>query len=163
MARTQASAGTSARGAQGASTDLDDLNRLLRDELSAVETYRQALDKNRDAFENDARFRELSQMHEDHQQAAAELRQLIQQMGGSPVDDSGAWGTWANTVMGTARLFGDKAALKALKEGEESGIKDYQQVMQERGAARELQSVLTSAMSKTQQHIRLLDRMIDAV
>jgi len=105
--------------------DVDELDQLLRGELSAIDTYRQALDRNRDQYGGDARFAELEQMLRDHEQAAAQLRNMIRSMGGTELDDSGAWGTWANTVMGTAKLFGDKAALKALKEGEESGIKDY--------------------------------------
>ena len=109
--------------------DVDNLNRLLRDELSAVETYRQALDKNRDEYGNDARFQQLAAMLHDHEQAATQLRSMIAHLGGTPSDDSGAWGTWANTVMGTATLFGDKSALKSLKEGEQSGIEDYEKLL----------------------------------
>lgn len=50
----------------------------------------------------------------------------MQALAETPVHDSGAWGEWAKLVMGTAKLLGDKAALKALKEGEESGLKEYQ-------------------------------------
>ena len=39
-----------------------DLNVLLRDELSATETYRQALDKIRDEHGQDARFQQLVEM-----------------------------------------------------------------------------------------------------
>lgn len=65
------------------------------------------------------------------------------------------------TVMGTAKLLGDKAALKALKEGEESGVKQYQAVSQDpdspdRGANR------TEIMSRHQAHVRRLDVLIDA-
>jgi hypothetical protein len=45
--------------------------------------------------------------------AADRLKTEIQRLGGTSVDDSGAWGTWSKIVMATARLFGDKAALKA--------------------------------------------------
>lgn len=139
---------------------IDDLNKLLRDELSATETYRQALDKLGDEFGQDPRFRQLTQMLQDHEQAATQLRALIRQMGGEASNDSGAWGTWSNTVMGAARLLGDKAALKALKEGEESGLKDYR-TMQERTPS-DLREVFAAIISKEQEHVRQLDRLIEA-
>lgn len=139
---------------------IEDLNKLLRDELSATETYRQALSKLHDEFGQDPRFNQLMQMLQDHEQAATQLRALIRQMGGEASNDSGAWGTWSNTVMGAARLLGDKAALKALKEGEESGLKDYR-TAQERSTS-ELRDVFAAIISKEQEHVRQLDRLIDA-
>jgi rubrerythrin len=139
---------------------IDDLNKLLRDELSATETYRQALDKIRDDYGQDARFQELARMLRDHEQAAQELRQQIRQLGGTESQDSGGWGTWSNTVMGAARLLGDKAALKALKEGEESGIKDYHSVLDR--APPEMTGMIRSIVSREQEHVQQLDRLIDA-
>lgn len=139
---------------------IDDLNKLLRDELSAAETYRQALDKMRDDYGSDGRYQDLMRMLHDHEQAAGQLRQQILQLGGTPSSDSGAWGTWSNTVMGAARLLGDKAALKALKEGEESGIKDYRSVMDRVPA--EVAGMFSTIVSQEQQHVRQLDRMIEA-
>ncbi|HEY1325594.1 MAG TPA: DUF2382 domain-containing protein [Casimicrobiaceae bacterium] len=159
--RTVASRPAAGMAGSTADFDDDDLNGLLRGELSAIETYRQALDKNRDQYGQDARFGQLEQMMRDHEQAASQLRTLIRQAGGSETRDSGAWGTWANTVMGTARLFGDKAALKALKEGEESGIDDYRECI-DGGVPQEMKNALMSIVSKAQQHVSELDRLIDA-
>jgi bacterioferritin (cytochrome b1) len=138
---------------------IDDLNKLLRDELSAAETYRQALDKMRDDYGQDGRYQDLMRMLHDHEQAAEQVRRQVLQLGGTPSNDSGAWGTWSNTVMGAARLLGDKAALKALKEGEESGIKDYRSVMDR---VPEMAGVFSPIVSQEQQHVRQLDRMIEA-
>jgi len=147
--------------ANAGGVDVDDLNRLLRDELSAIETYRQALDKNRAQYGQDARFQQLAAMLHDHEQAASQLRGMIGQLGGTPSNDSGAWGTWAHTVMGTAKLFGDKSALKSLKEGEESGIKDYEQLLQDNGVSPTIRNAFTSICSKEKEHVRTLDRLID--
>ena len=106
----------------------NDLNECLRGELSAIETYHQALEKNRKQYGEETRFQQLASMLKDHQEAAMRLRRLIEGLGGTPSNDSGAWGTWSKTVMGAAKLLGDKAALKALKEGEESGIKRYDDI-----------------------------------
>lgn len=150
---------TSGGATAGGAIDADDLNTVLRDELSATETYRQALDKNRDEYGNDARYQQLAQMLRDHEQAATQIRNLIVRRGGTASDDSGAWGTWSNAVMGTARLFGDKAALKALKEGEESGIKDYEALLRD-GSPSEVRSVVSSIVAREQEHVRELDRLI---
>ena len=141
---------------------VDDLNRVLRGELSAMETYRQALDKIRDEYGQDTRFQQLTQMLHDHEQAAQQLRAKIRQLGGTESTDSGAWGTWSKTVMGTAKLLGDKAALKALKEGEESGIKDYRALLQDRTPPEEIGALVAPIVSREQEHVQQLDRLIEA-
>jgi uncharacterized protein (TIGR02284 family) len=147
------------------STDtlLHDLNKLLRGELSATETYHQALDKISDEYGNDAKFQQLAQMQRDHEQAVRELRGLIERLGGTPSNDSGPWGTWSNTVMGAARLFGDRAALNALQNGEKSGLNDYQDVIQGDRTPDELRHALRPFMTRNQEHIQQLEQMIDAV
>jgi uncharacterized protein (TIGR02271 family) len=157
----QATASSRAAQQRG-KADVDGINRLLRDELSAIETYRQTLDRNRSQYGKDPRFAQLTQLLHDHEQHASQLRDIIRQVGGNESNDSGAWGTWANTVMGTAKLFGDKAALKALKEGEESGLQDYQDALRDDDVAGDARNVLASIVSKQQEHIRVLDRMMDA-
>ena len=97
------------------------LNELLRGEISAAETYRLAIDKAADsANANDGLLRGIQ---EEHGRAAQGLRARIRELGGEATDSSGAWGVWAKTVQGTMNVFGDQASLKALKEGEEHGLK----------------------------------------
>lgn len=148
----------------GVSSDevVDDLNELLRGELSATETYRQALDKIRDQYGHDAKFQQLAGMQRDHEQMAGELRSMVQQYGGTPSNDSGAWGTWSNTVMGAARLLGDKAALSALLSGEKSGIEDYQEALQREYTPDQVRHALRNRMLRSQEHIQQLEQMIAA-
>jgi uncharacterized protein (TIGR02284 family) len=138
----------------------DDMNKLLRGELSAIETYHQALEKERADFGQAAEFQQLSSILRDHQQAVDRLKTEIQRTGGTPVDDSGAWGTWSKIVMATAKLFGDKAALKALKEGEESGLQEYQEVLQDTDTPTEVKPVINSLLARQQAHIRTLDELM---
>src|SRR5919106_1023274 len=66
------------------------------------------------------------EIQEEHGRAAQAIRDRIRELGGEPSDSSGAWGAWAKLVEGTASVFGgDSGSLKALKEGEEHGLKDY--------------------------------------
>ena len=118
----------------------DPLNSLLRGELSAVETYQQALDK----VGNDPNAYELRRIASEHREAADTLRQHILQRGGQPAENSGAWGTWAKAVEGTAKVFGNTAAMKALKEGEEHGIKDYESALKNTDLDTECRTLISS-------------------
>jgi hypothetical protein len=138
----------------------DDMNKLLRGELSAIETYQQALEKERADFGQETEFQQLSSILRDHQQAAGWLKTEIQRTGGTPVDDPGAWGTWSKIVMATAKLFGDKAALKALKEGEESGLKDCEDMLQGGTVPSEGKPLVAKLAAQQQAHIGVLDGLL---
>jgi hypothetical protein len=103
-------------------SSIDKLNHFLRGEISAVETYRMALDK-LDAGST-ARG-ELEACMQSHQQRVMLLREAIITAGGTPSEGSGPWGVFAKAVEGGARLMGDKVAVAALEEGEDHGLKDY--------------------------------------
>ena len=136
------------------------LNSLLRGEISAAETYRMAIDKVADGSDatNAGLLREIQ---EEHGRAAQGIRDRIRELGGEPSDSSGAWGAWAKTVQGTMNLFGDSAALKSLQEGEEHGLKDYQEAMDDvdPSSAQLIQNQLIPAQ---QRHINLLDQLINS-
>ena len=135
------------------------LNRLIRGELSAVETYRQALDKMKDAPE----ATELHSLMVEHRQAVQVLREHVLQRGGQPADSSGAWGAWAKLVEGAAQVVGSAAALKALKEGEEHGIKEYERFLEDENADAECKNLVrTQLLPQAGSHIPILDRLIDA-
>ena len=102
--------------------DIDQLNSFRRGELSAVETYDQAIEK----LGGDPRIsRLLKDCRESHQGRASLLRSEIERMGGEPADDSGMWGNFAQLVEGSAKVLGKKAAIAALEEGEDHGRDDY--------------------------------------
>lgn len=143
--------------------DTDELNSCLRGELAAVETYRQALEKSRTEYGNDPKFQQLEKMMRDHEQAATQLQSLIRQKGGKPDTDSGAWGTWAKTVMGSAKLLGDRAALKALKEGEESGVKQYRDLIDDSDTPADVRDVAMKLMKNDKEHCTRLDTMMETL
>ena len=137
------------------------LNSLLRGEISAAETYRMAIDKlNSPDHAADAGL--LSQIQEEHGRACQSLRDRIRELGGEPSDSSGAWGAWAKLTQGTSNLFGDASALKSLKEGEEHGLKDYQEALDDVDAS-SADLVQNQLIPQQQRHITLLDQLIGAV
>jgi uncharacterized protein (TIGR02284 family) len=136
------------------------LNSLLRGEISAAETYRMAIDKVADG-DSVPNVGLLRQMQEEHGRAAQELRDRIRSLGGEPSDSSGAWGAWAQTVQGTMNLFGDASALKSLKEGEEHGLKDYQEALDDTDADT-ADLIQNELIPNQQKHISILDQLINA-
>ena len=151
-----------------ASTDMGDtgeavrqLNSLLRGEISAAETYRMAIDKVADAGDA-ANAGLLREIQEEHGRAAQGIRDRIRELGGEPSDSSGAWGAWAKFTQGTANLFGDAASLKSLKEGEEHGLKDFEEGIDDIDAT-SAELVQNQLIPAQQRHIKLLDQLINAV
>lgn len=105
-----------------ANTDVETLNSFLRGELSAVETYRQAI-----GHVSTDRFRDpLQDCMQDHEQRASSIRERIEKLGGKPAESSGVWGTFAKVVQAGADILGEEAAIKALEQGEDHGLADYQ-------------------------------------
>ncbi len=100
-------------------------NSLLRGELSAVETYGQAIETHGDEPIAD----ELRRIRGEHAKSAARLSANVREMGGTPGKDSGAWGIFAVAVQGTADIFGATAALSTLQKGEEMGRSDYKDAL----------------------------------
>ena len=142
--------------------NIETLNTFLKDELSATETYQQALDKLREEA-GLGESKDLRPIYEDHKEAASILQTLISRMGGTPCEDSGAWGTWAKIVQGSANLLGKEAALKSLQGGEQSGADAYAEALQEAGLSSEIISLIETKLLPAQQsHIRTLDRLSSA-
>jgi len=104
-----------------ASDTIDTLNSFLRGEISAAETYRQAIQKLSDKPEAST----LMECLRSHEQRVSWLSSDIRRRGGEPAQSSGTWGAFAKLVEGGAKLFGTKAAIAALEEGEDHGRDDY--------------------------------------
>jgi hypothetical protein len=100
---------------------VDKLNSFLRGELSAVETYRQAIDK----LAGKPEAATLNDCMRSHSRRAEMLTAEIRRRGGEPAHSSGPWGAFAKLVEGGAKAFGEKAAIAALEEGEDHGRNDY--------------------------------------
>ncbi len=104
-----------------AQNDVETLNSFLRGEISAVETYRQAIG----SMSSEALRAQLEECQRDHQQRVEAIRDRIEKLGGMPAEGSGPWGAFAKLVQGGADVLGEKTAIQALEEGEDHGLADY--------------------------------------
>ena len=104
---------------------IDIFNTLLRGEISAVETYTQAIE----TFDIDGTDTALQRIREDHQQNVFELNKFITEANAEPSNDSGTWGGFTQALEGVATLLGESPALKILQIGEEHGISQYESAL----------------------------------
>lgn len=142
--------------------NIEAINKLLKNELAATETYQQVLDM----LKEDVSLGEAEQLrpiYEEHIVAVASLKTQSHDLGGTPDEDSGAWGTWATLVLEGADILGKKTVLQALHEGEKSGAEDYAEALKNTELAADLRTLIETKLLPAQQaHIRTLNRLLDA-
>jgi hypothetical protein len=134
------------------------LNGLLRTELAAIETYHLALRKVR----RQPCAAELHALETEHRSAAEALRQSVRRRAGRPARSSGAWGTWARIVEGTAQLFGNVAALRALRDGEVRCIAHYEGALAGEDIDQPARTLIASELlPAARARLTTLDRLIE--
>ena len=100
---------------------LEKLDECLRGEISAVQTYDLALQ----SLEISEIGGALRQLRDSHDRRVTLIRDRIRSWGAVPSETSGTWGAFARLIQRGADLFGDRAAIAALEEGEDHGLKLY--------------------------------------
>jgi rubrerythrin len=135
---------------------IDICNSLLRGELSAIETYNQALEK----FDSEIERSALRSIQNDHQNSASRLREHLADMGAEAATESGAWGAFAKAVEGTAKMLGESPALAALQQGEEHGVDEYEEALRNPDVMEEIKTVIRhELLPPLSEHIAALDRL----
>ncbi len=136
------------------------IKELIKGERAAVETYGQVFEK----YGTDSQIDKLRYFAKDHREALMKLSDVAKSNGVEVPDSSGAWGSWSKLVTGTAKVLGEKAALKALKEGEEHGLKEYEELMESSETPEALKSMVRSTFIPTQRkHISDIDTLMSRV
>lgn len=139
--------------------DIEQLNSFLRGEISAVETYNQAIEKLAD---EPAVVPALEECKRSHAQRANELKMEIRRLGGEPATDSGIWGDFAKLVEGGAKLFGKDAALSVLEEGEDHGLNDYRRGLDDLtpGVRRFVETKLIPEQQRTHDRLNRIEELV---
>jgi hypothetical protein len=100
---------------------IDRLNSFLRDELAAVETYREALQGRSVPV---GKY-EVTLCRRSHEARARALRDQIATLGGLPASSSGMRGAWERLVERGAIALEDQMAVRVLERGEDQLLHDY--------------------------------------
>lgn len=138
-------------------SNVETLQRLLMGEISAVETYEQVIEKTADR----GHANRLEAIAREHHDALDLLSGRILALGQTPETSSGSWGVWAKSVTGTSKAFGVRVAMKALKEGEEHGIKEYENALDTDDLDPETREVINKTLLPRQHaHIETLDELM---
>lgn len=136
------------------------VDELIRGELSAVRSIDAILGKINDQKEKG----ELYSIRQDHFVAVDKLSRFAREDVKKDLEvkeQAGPWGTFASAFTGGASFFGDKSALKALKTGEEYGLKEYQKVVNSSDVDQELKKVIQSDLLPTQEkHLQIINRYL---
>lgn len=93
------------------------IEKLLKDELSAMETYQQALEKFK-VSGGQFMTNSVTPLLGAHRAAVSSLEAQMTKQGGTPQKGSGAWGSWAKLILEGASLLGKQSTVKVLLEGE---------------------------------------------
>jgi len=101
--------------------DVAELNRLLRGEMAALDTYTQCIAK----LEDGTTKQRLEGLRDSHRMRRDIIHNRVRLLGGTPDEHSGTWGAIASLFEGGASAFGEQAALRALAEGEMHGLRRY--------------------------------------
>ncbi len=135
------------------------LDGLVKDELAAVETYKRALERLSDAPE----AAELRRIENEHEEAATLLQEQVAQMGEEPAMKSEVWRAWESASLSGAERVESRAAITALKEGEQHDLSDYEKALADLTLDQDAKSLIAANLiPKTRAHIPILEQFLGA-
>ncbi len=128
----------------------DKLKNVIQGEMSALETYDQVIDK----FNGRPEVEHLRTIRSDHSNAVNTLKGHYLEEADSAPGGSGIWGGIAKTVTGAAKVGGEESSLKALKQGEKRGEKEYNELLSCDGVPKDISSFIKEvALPNQKRHI----------
>jgi rubrerythrin len=137
-----------------ASSQLDD---LIRGEMSAVRSFDSVLEKVKDKNER----QQLQAMRQDHVKAVETLKKYAPKEVKEDTKTSGPWGNFATAWTGTGKIFGDKAAVRALKTGVDHGVNEYQEALEDENITSELKDkIRTELLPRQKEQAKKLDALL---
>jgi hypothetical protein len=103
---------------------------------------------------------EIQECMASHEERVCVLRETIVALGGTPTASSGRWGAFAKAFESAATVFGDRAAVAALEDGEDHGLIDYRGELDEPDLDMQSKTIVTwqllPAQQTTHERIRAL-------
>ena len=144
------------------------IDRLLEDELSAMETYDCLLEKFKlpdGHLLPGGRFMRVSlrPLLQDHEDAVSTLKTKASQES-SALKHATVWGSIEELVLEQPEFVGKKSAVKELLEGEKNIEVDYLQALENPSLDLEVRRLIEDELLPSQQsHIRSLDRIIEVL
>lgn len=143
--------------------NVNTIEKLLKGELSATETYQKALDELNfpgGKFMTNS----LMPMFVDHKAAVSMLQEQVVKLGGTPQKSAGLWGSWPKLIFEGANLSGKHSAVEVLLEGEKVSEENYAAALKDPALSADIRKLIETKLLPTQQsHVRSLDRVLEAI
>ena len=136
-------------------TQLDD---LIRGEMAAVSAYDVAINDLKNGSERSS----LVRLRDNHKAAVVKLNKYAKNKPSvkEDVKTVGPWGTFAKAWVKGATLISNNAALTALKQGEEHGIVEYKEALDDSTISNDLKNeIRTSMLPLQEKHILTLKEL----
>lgn len=130
------------------------IDELIRGEIAAVQSFDAVLKKINDQSEKDS----LNQIRSDHVNAVDKLKAFGEAGVADKIKGSGPWGAFTTAFAGGASFFGNKAAIQALKVGEEHGLNEYKEALVDDTVSAEIKDVIRKELLPQQeQHLFVIN------
>jgi len=137
--------------------DVDLLDSLLGGELTAVDSYEQAIPR----FKGGLVATELRRIRDEHQHTVNTLRDRIHACGKEPAESARPWDAVASLVMGPAGTSGQQTVLHTLQQSEEHRIDGYLVALADHDLSFECRTLIgTTILPQCHQHVATLDWLI---
>lgn len=132
------------------------LNALLRSEMSAVDTYTEAMGK----FNDQLVIADLQKIRDEHSRAVRELRDHVVRSGGRPSDAPRAWGMFASALEGETSEVSPATVLAALRQGEECSVCEYEAALEREMHPDCQRTIRTDLILACRNHVEELNRLL---
>lgn len=147
---------------KGSETDItpeiQDLEKIMQVEISAVEAYKQVINKY-STYEHEHELRSILADHEN----AVEFWKTQLRSKAAPIEESSdPWNVVVDTFSASDKLHADSATLQALKDGEEHGLNAYEDLLHDNKVNFQSHSYIKNiCLDQQRKHIAVLDGLID--
>ena len=145
--------------AKPANNEVTQLDDLVRGEEAAIKAYDQALKDIKDANQKT----KLEMIRKDHVVAVSYLSKFVASKEEllEDTEDAGPWGAFSAAWVKTRSFAGNDGAVKALRQGEEHGINEYQEALNDDSLSAELkEQIRTKFLPNQQRHLKELKTLI---
>lgn len=127
-------------------SELDKLNDLLANEVSASKTYEQA----KQIVEDDVVRDQIADCECSHKLRAEKLKTHIEELGATPIDESAILSSVADACSEISADAKDKDAVTALEAVEEGSLQKYQEALENADA--EVRDLLIEQLMPAQEY-----------
>lgn len=133
----------------------DNFDDILKGELSAMRAYEQARE-----ILHQPNHEEINQFHHDHKEAFKFWKKASNRKDFNESSSAGIWGKVVEGFVGTAKIIGDTTTVKALKKGEEHGLRQYEEMLRREDIPIDYKEKIKKVfIPQTQKHINNLEAM----